>query len=75
MPHVIVKMITGKSEAQKQQMAEKITQSIMNVLDCGEDIISVSMEEVPREDWAEKVYRPDITDKPDQLYKKPGYSV
>jgi 4-oxalocrotonate tautomerase len=30
---------------------------------------------VAPKDWAEKVYRPDIADKPEQLYKKPGYSL
>jgi 4-oxalocrotonate tautomerase len=26
-------------------------------------------------EWAEKVYRPDIVGKPEQLFKKPGYSM
>jgi 4-oxalocrotonate tautomerase len=36
--------------------------------------VSVSIEDVAPKDWAEKVYRPDIADKPGQLYKKPGYN-
>ena len=39
-----------------------------------DDAVSVSIEDVAPKDWAEKVYRPDITDKPEQLYKKPGYN-
>ena len=32
-------------------------------------------EEIEARDWAEKVYKPDIVNKPDQLYKKPGYDL
>lgn len=35
--------------------------------------ISVAIEDVAKEDWAEKVYKPDILGKPETLYKKPGY--
>ena len=73
MPHVIVKLWPGKSEAQKSRLAERIAQDVMDVLGYGEESVSVAMEEVKAEDWAEKVYKPDIEGKPGQLYKKPGY--
>ena len=47
----------------------------MDVLGFGEESVSVSMEEVEPQDWAEKVYTPDIQNKPAQLYKKPGYDL
>ncbi len=47
----------------------------MDILDLGEESISVALEEVAAEDWAEKVYKPDIVRKPEQLYKKPGYDL
>ena len=31
------------------------------------------MEEIKPADWVAKVYRPDIKNKPDKLYNKPGY--
>ena len=31
-------------------------------------------EEIAKEDWAEKVYKPDILDKQQSLYVKPGYN-
>jgi 4-oxalocrotonate tautomerase len=46
---------------------------VTDVLGYGEESVSVAMEEVEARDWAEKVYKPDIESKPDQLYKKPGY--
>ncbi len=33
------------------------------------------MEEVKSQDWLEKVYKPDIQEKLEALYKKPGYDV
>ncbi len=75
MPHVIVRLWPGKSEQQKARLAEKIVEDVMKVLNHGEESVSVAMEEVSAEDWAEKVYKPDILGNPDNLYKKPGYEL
>jgi 4-oxalocrotonate tautomerase len=75
MPHVIIKLWPGKSEDQKTRLAEAITKDVMKILHYGEESVSVAMEEVKPQDWAEKVYRPDIEDNQDKLYKKPGYDV
>ena len=73
MPHVIVKLCPGKSEEQKNRLAEAITKNVMDILNYGEESVSVAMEEIKLGDWVAKVYRPDIKNKPDNLYKKPGY--
>ncbi len=73
MPHVIVKLVPGKSEAQKERLAELITKSVMDVLSYGEDAVSVGVEEVEPAQWAAQVYQPDILGKPQTIYKKPGY--
>lgn len=73
MPHVVVKLIPGKSEKQKSQLAEQIVGDIMSIFHYGEEAVSVAFEEVDEQDWMEKVYKPDIQDKWDALYKKPGY--
>lgn len=75
MPHVIVKLWPGKSEAQKKRLAERITRDVMEVFNYGEESVSVAMEEIKSEDWAEKVYKPDILGKPEQIYQKPGYTM
>jgi len=75
MPHVIVKLWPGKSEQQKTHLAEAITKDVMDILHYGEESVSVAMEEIEGKDWAEKVYKPDIQQKPDKLYKKPGYDL
>lgn len=64
-----------KSEEQKTRLAEAITKQIMEVLHYGEESVSVAMEEVKSQDRAENVYKPDVQDKWDKLYKKPGYDM
>jgi 4-oxalocrotonate tautomerase len=75
MPHVIVKLWPGKSEQQKIRLAEEIAKDVMNVLNYGEESVSVAIEEVEPQDWAEKVYRPDIINSSENLYKKTGYTM
>jgi 4-oxalocrotonate tautomerase len=59
MPHVIVKLWPGKSERQKARPSEAIVKDVVSVLNYGEDSVSVAIEEVKPEDWAEKVYKPE----------------
>jgi 4-oxalocrotonate tautomerase len=73
MPHVIVKLWPGKSEQQKTRLAEAITKDVMEILHYGEESVSVAMEEVNSQEWVEKVYKPDVKNNWDKLYKKPGY--
>ena len=73
MPHVIVKLWPGKSRQKKRRLAEAITKDIMEILRFTEESVSVTMEEVKAQDWTEKVYQPDIENKWETLYKKPGY--
>ena len=73
MPHVIVKLYSGKSERQKQALAQAVTEAVMSALNYGEESVSVGIEEVEPKDWTENVYKPDIIGKPDTIYKKPGY--
>jgi len=73
MPHVIVKLWSGKSKQTKIKLAEEITKAVMSTLNYGEESVSVALEEIDPKDWTEKVYKPDILGKPDTIYKKPGY--
>jgi 4-oxalocrotonate tautomerase len=73
MPHIIVKMYPGRSEQQKARLAEAIVKDVMAITKVGDDAVSVTIEEVKPDDWAEKVYKPDIVNGTGKLYKKPGY--
>ncbi|UPK05054.1 4-oxalocrotonate tautomerase family protein [Bradyrhizobium sp. 170] len=73
MPHVIVKLYSGRSEQQKALLAEALTRAVMDTLKVGEESVSVAIEDVKPKDWAERVFRPDILGKPETIYKRPGY--
>jgi 4-oxalocrotonate tautomerase len=74
MPHVIVKLYPGRPEEQKKRLAEAIVKTLVATVQCKEESVSVAIEEIEPTDWPEKVYKPDILDKQDTLYKKPGYN-
>jgi 4-oxalocrotonate tautomerase len=74
MPHIIVKLYPGRSEQQKQLLADAITKDVISIAECEDKSVSVAFEEVNPADWPEKVYKPDILDKQNKLYKKPGYN-
>jgi 4-oxalocrotonate tautomerase len=74
MPHVIVKLHPGRSEEQKAKIAEEITKAVMASANCAEKSVSVSIEDVKPEDWVEAVYKPDILNQSEKLYKKHGYN-
>jgi 4-oxalocrotonate tautomerase len=73
MPHVIVKLLSGRTEQQKAKIAEEVTKAIMTTANCAQQSVSVGIEDVESDDWVERVYKPDIVGKPEKLYKKPGY--
>lgn len=73
MPHVIVKLYSGRSEQQKALLADAVTRAVMDTLKLGEESVSVAIEDVKPKDWAERVFRPDILGKPETIYKRPGY--
>jgi len=50
MPHVIVKLVPGKSEQEKTRLAEEITKDVMDVLHYGEEAVSVAIEEIKGQD-------------------------
>lgn len=58
MPHVIVKLWPGKSGQQKKRLADAIAEDVMDILNYGEESVSVAMEEVDSRDRAEKIYKP-----------------
>lgn len=63
MPHIIVKLLKGRSEEQKKALADELLKAAMSVLDNGTDAFSVAIEEIQPSDWKEKVYVPDIIKK------------
>ncbi|MCA6113444.1 tautomerase family protein [Bradyrhizobium sp. WSM 1738] len=73
MPHVVVKLYSGRTEQQKAALAEAVTRAVVEALRYGEYSVSVGIEDVEPKDWTEKVYKTDIIAKPATIYKQPGY--
>jgi 4-oxalocrotonate tautomerase len=53
MPHVVVKLYSGKSKQQKAALAEAVTKAVMDTLGYGQE--SVSVKDVEPKDWASRV--------------------
>ena len=75
MPHVIVKLLVGKTEQQKKDLADAIVRDVVACTGNEEKAVSVAIEEYKPRDWKEKVYGPDIVSKAETLYIKPGYKL
>lgn len=52
MPIVRVEMFTGRTHAQKQELARAITEAVVNIAHTTPDQTIVIFSEVEREDWA-----------------------
>jgi len=74
MPHIIVKLYPGRTDEQKRRLANEIVKDVVEIAKCEKKSVSVAFEEVEPNDWPETVYKPDILNKKDSLFVKPGYN-
>ncbi len=72
MPHIVVKLYAGKSDTEKQQLADALSAALIASIGSKEASVSVAIEDVAPERWVDDVYKPEILDNP-HLFKKPGY--
>lgn len=75
MPHVTIQINSGKSDDQKQQLADAIPDDFIRLFGYDPDHVSVAVTEASPEEWKKRVYGPEIMDKQDELYKEPGYTM
>ncbi|WBU60577.1 tautomerase family protein [Paracoccus albus] len=71
MPHVVVHMMPGRSEEQKDGLAQAITRALQDSIDASEESVSVDI--VDRDNWPD-FYRAEIEPHLARLRKTPGYS-
>lgn len=72
MPHIVVKMLKGRTEEQKERLSSALQKTLMEVLGASEPHVSVSVEDYTPAEW-QGVFKEEITDKPDTLRIAPGY--
>ncbi len=72
MPHIIVKLWPGRNDEIKNKLAKRIASTVVEELNIDMGDVSVAIEEIPRDEWGEKVYKAEIKDNPN-IYQKPDY--
>lgn len=72
MPHISVKLYPGRSHEQKQMLADEMTKILMSVLGSKREAISVGIEDIAKDDWAELVEKAEMLAKPETIYKRSG---
>jgi len=72
MPHIVIKTISGKPQAELQEAAEQAVAAVSKSLGKPEKYFSVSVEEYSYDEW-EGVYNEFVKDK-DNVLVKPGYT-
>jgi 4-oxalocrotonate tautomerase len=56
------------------KLAKEIVKNVSTIAGCEEKVVSVAFEEFDPAEWLEKVYKPDILEKKENLVIKPGYN-
>lgn len=74
MPHVIVKLIPGRSEEIKMNLAKQIAEDVSKGLNIEMGYVSVAFEEVGGELWREQVYKKEIKDN-SNVYIQPNHKL
>ena len=73
MPHLSVKMLKGRSEEQKKNLAAALVRTLAQELHCSEHYITCTVEDYTPSEW-QVVFKEEISDKPaDKVYKKAEY--
>ncbi len=75
MPHIVIHGYKGRSPEFKKDVAEKFKAVAVENFGCDPCRVSVAFKEFDKEDWAEKVYKPEIMANKDKLIIEPGYTM
>ena len=68
MPHVDITMIPGRDDTAEKEIALKVQQFLAKELNIDEKFVSVSIEDVPKEEWNAHMER--LKDK--KMFVEPG---
>lgn len=68
MPHIDITMIPGRDDAAKKEIAVKVQQFLAKELNIEEKFVSVSIEDVAKEEWNAHMER--LKDK--KMFVEPG---
>ncbi len=73
MPHITIQMYPGRDEETKKRLADAIIDTASRELGRGKEHFSVSVVDVPQEEWKSEVYDKVVSDK--NTIIEPGYKM
>ncbi len=73
MPHITVQMYPGRTDAQKEALAKALAETASKTLNREIEHFSVSVVDVPQDEWKEKVYNSAIDPQNKEVFVRPGY--
>lgn len=73
MPHITIQMYPGRDEQIKKRLAEAVVETAARELERGKEHFSVTIVDVPQDEWKEKVYDKVLEDS--NTFVKPGYTM
>ena len=73
MPHITIQMYPGRDDKIKQELADAVAKTASEQLNRGIEHFSVSIEDVPQEEWNEKVYKSAVDPENRNVFVRPGY--
>ena len=68
-PHVILKMVEGRTEEQKWVLADALTLATASSLGCGAHLVSLAIEDVKDAEWMAEVYGLDSRGRSATIYR------
>ena len=73
MPHITIQMYPGRDEETKKRLAQAILETASKELAREKEHFSVSVVDVPQDQWKEKVYDKVVADANTMI--QPGYKI
>lgn len=73
MPHITVQMYPGRNDEIKAKLAKVLAEAASKKLGRGIEHFSVSIEDVPQDEWTEKVYKNAVDPNNKNVFIRPGY--
>lgn len=73
MPHITIQMYPGRDTETKRKLAAAVAKTAAEELNRGIEHFSVSIQDVPQDEWNEKVYQKVTDPNNNEVFLKPGY--
>ncbi|PCF93918.1 amino acid adenylation domain-containing protein [Vreelandella nigrificans] len=74
MPHVVINCFKADIPADSlDRLQQRITDLLQQELGCSQDVVSIDLMQIEKDNWREQVYQPMIESRASHLLRKPNY--